>query len=331
MLAIVYGGLAYVVNPRGDFPHNLFPNLIADVLPEKMHLFQVFQRQRRVEGLILGSSRSMKLNPEVFRHATGKAYFNFAINSAHAEEMLLIYDWVRKQGVHPKVVVIGIDLEALHSDNLSSLTHQTIARIRNEIDTKPIREPPMARIAEQAKALKNACTISYLDDIVRSIEIKANPARFTTKFQVFDANGYEHYPRFEAQRRAGTFDLDAHIDTVINVKLNSYARMTGLSTSRKSDLEHLISEIEGDGGEIVLWLTPNHPRMIAAVSRQTPYRQRMQELRTYAHQLQTRYRIKVYDFSEIARFGGTMTGWYDGIHIDETNADLIANCILSGR
>jgi hypothetical protein len=329
MLAMIYGGLAYLINPRGDFPTNLFPNLIADVRTEKRHLFQAFGRRHRIEGLILGSSRSMKLNPELFRRATGQAYFNFAISSSHAEEMLMDYDWVRKQNAHPKTVVIGIDLDIVHGDNANSLKNAALVRIRYGMATSRERSL-LSRLAEQVNTLQNLYRLSYVKDMIRSIEIKAAPARFSTRVQSFDEDGYEHYVQFEAQRRAGTFNLDERINDYLEVMTADY-QMTGLSERRRGDLERLIAEIQRDGGEVILWITPCHPRAVAAVSGKTPFLKRMQELKAYVHELKRRCGADVYDYSDLASFGGTTTGWYDAMHIDETNADRIANLIIANR
>jgi len=45
--------------------------------------------------------------------------------------------------------------------------------------------------------------------------------------------------------------------------------------------------------------------------------------RAYLYWLRDRYGVDVYDYSEPQRFGGSLTAWYDGAHIDAANARLV--------
>ena len=49
--------------------------------------------------------------------ATGFRAFDFAVEGARAEDYLVLYRWVRARGIRPRVVVIGLDVEALHDDD----------------------------------------------------------------------------------------------------------------------------------------------------------------------------------------------------------------------
>jgi hypothetical protein len=326
-----YSGLAFVINPRGDFSTTYFPNLIANPLKEKMHLFRLYQAAHPVEGLLLGSSRSMKLKPATFDRAYDKRFFNFALNNAHVEEMLLVYDYVRQQGAHPKIVVFGLDVEALHNNNISMLTHSQSLKLRNQVDAKASAPPWWRQADETIKTMNSTLTVSYAQDMIRSIEVKANPGIMLRGTQLLDADGYQHYPGFEAQRRAGTFDLEKGIQYVQEFFVERFKYMSELSPQRKADLEKLIQEVRQDGGQIVIWITPIHPRVLALLNRKTPYPERLQEIRAYLQELHTRFGVTVYDCSDITRFGGTDTDWYDGAHVDEKNADRIMKVLLEHR
>jgi hypothetical protein len=327
---VVYSGIAVTINPRGDFASHRFPSLIADSLQEKRRLWQSFQSTHRVGGIILGSSRSMKLQPATFARAFGTPFFNFAVNGSHVEEMALVYDIVRKQGVRPKIVVIGLDLEALHSDNLLSIPHIPFVKLRKEIDAAVVPPPSrIEQISDAATALNRTFTLSYTNDMIRSVEIKAHPAQLGESAQLIDPDGYMRYPGYEAERRAGTFDLDKQIRKVQNYYVERFKAMTALSPRRKAALEQLITKIQGDGGRIILWITTLHPRLVAQLNAATPYPELLKELRAYVKQLHTRYGIAVTDCSDITFYGGSETGWYDGAHVDESNAALITRRILN--
>ena len=67
------------------------PTVTLDARRQKMDLFRAYQAQEPVQGLILGSSRTMKLDPQVFGEATGQRFFNFTVDAARAEDYLAVY------------------------------------------------------------------------------------------------------------------------------------------------------------------------------------------------------------------------------------------------
>ena len=329
VLVVGYSLLAVTINPRGEFASNRFPNLIADILPQKQHLFHRFQSRHPVRGVLLGSSRSMKMPPEPFERAYRGAFFNFAVPNVHAEEMLFFYRWIREQGVHPRVVVIGIDVESLHFNNPTNLKKNELASLRNPMTTSAAQSHSwLQRAAETLEPLHSTFTVAYINDMARSLQLKANPKWIADPIHTFEANGYLHYPRFEAQRRTGTFNLTANISEMLPFYVDRFSEMSSLSPRREGYLEQLILDIQQDGGKVVLWITPLHPRMLATINRSTPYPKRLRELRDYLQKLHAKYGVTVYDYSDISRFGGTDTDWYDGAHVDERNVDRIVHQIL---
>src|SRR5207245_2103498 len=117
VFSILYGGVIRIVDPHGDFGTGGFPVVGLHARSEKMQLFKAYAAAAAPEGLIVGWSRAMKRSPRTLESQTGHRFFNFAVETAHAEDELAIYRWVRQQGVRIKVLVIGLDVEALHSDD----------------------------------------------------------------------------------------------------------------------------------------------------------------------------------------------------------------------
>src|SRR3989442_7710054 len=62
-VAVFLVGLARLVDPRDDFGTGVFPVVVSDARREKLEQFVTYNRERPVEGIVLGSSRSMKLGP----------------------------------------------------------------------------------------------------------------------------------------------------------------------------------------------------------------------------------------------------------------------------
>ena len=120
-LAASYLAAVRVVDARAKFGDPLkpwlFPTVVINSRTEKMRLFQTCRQAGEITGLVLGSSRAMKLRPADLDRDTGLRFFNFAVDSACAEDYLAIYRWAVAQGARPKLLVLGLDIEALHDND----------------------------------------------------------------------------------------------------------------------------------------------------------------------------------------------------------------------
>jgi len=94
-LAVLYMVAAVLVDPRGIFGLGLARPVTWNTREAKVELFEKFNRERPVEGLILGSSRTMKIAPGECEARLGKRFFNFCVARAMTEDYLSIYRWAR--------------------------------------------------------------------------------------------------------------------------------------------------------------------------------------------------------------------------------------------
>ena len=97
-LFLFFAGAAHFVDPRGDFGGRRFLQVTMDSRMEKMRLFEAYAASGKVGGLILGSSRSMKIDPKELERRLSARFFNFSVDSARAEDYLAIYRWARRYG-----------------------------------------------------------------------------------------------------------------------------------------------------------------------------------------------------------------------------------------
>src|SRR5687768_13190122 len=98
LIAGAYASVLVAVDPRADFATGLVPPAILDSRAVKQRLFLDYARSVPVEGLVLGSSRAMKLRPDELGGLLGARFFNFSVDSARAEDYLAVYRWVRGTG-----------------------------------------------------------------------------------------------------------------------------------------------------------------------------------------------------------------------------------------
>ena len=291
---------------------------------DKMRLFKNHVSSGGVGGLILGSSRSMKLDPKQLESRLGVRFFNFSVDSARAEDLLAIYRWVRRQGVTPRYLVLGLDVEALHDDDQADHRLQDNAELLAGLRGRAGAAGVLDRVAAVAAKYKDLFTVAYVADAARSVARCLWPSRHAGAATEFDPDGYLRYVKLERERAAGTFDLDRQISDSLEGYVLRFRGMHDLSPRRRQDLEQLIHEAKADGVVVKVWITALHPRTALYLGERTAYAELLSRTRALLARLRDTWAIDAYDYSAPERFAGSLTAWYDGGHIDEKNAELVA-------
>lgn len=327
LFALLVGAAVAYVDPRGEFGRDGFPKVTLDARRQKMALFEDYHRAAPVTGLILGSSRSMKIDPHLLDAARGLRYFNFTVDAARAEDYLALYRYARAQGAQIKDVLIGLDIEALHGSDHPFVNYRNNAQLRRYVEDRPAALVTLAATVSRSKAL---LTTSYLRDTVKVLNAARHPEA-RVPFMQFTKSGYLHYPGRERQRAQGTFDLQREIEACVPNYLTIYRDMTALSARRLAHLETLVREVEAGGGRVTIWLTPLQVQTVDALSERTHYRDLYQATRAAMTALAGRTGAAFMDFSRPARFGATETDWYDCAHIDDAGATHLVRAVLQGK
>jgi len=314
------GILLRTVDPRGEFGTGLFPIVVRDSRTEKMRLFAARRESHPVQGLILGSSRSMRLRPDVFREKTGLEFFNFAVENARAEDYLAIERWVRQQHAQPAMLVVGLDVEALHNDDLSE--EQLQANGELELALTGHRDP-----WRQLWTYKRAFTPTYFLDSLESVRRLTDPGKRAG--YVFEPDGLLRNPDIDAQRAKGTFDFMRDSPACFDIYVARFQTMTALSQVRRHDLAELIAEERAAGGRTTVWLTPLHPSTAQRLATRTAYARLRRDTRAYLDALGAESDVATLDFSDPGLYGGTLTEWDDCAHTDQAEADRIAEALAA--
>src|SRR5438445_13736810 len=104
VLAALYLGAYRVVDPDSEYGTGKYPPPLANARETKQTIFKTYAASHKVQGLILGSSRSMQMEPALAEKLTGYPFFNFSVQNAMVEDDLAIYRWVLSQGADPKLL-----------------------------------------------------------------------------------------------------------------------------------------------------------------------------------------------------------------------------------
>ena len=310
--AIVFG----LVDPRGDFGTGIFPLVVRDTRAEKMQLFDAYQQHQSIDGLVIGSSRSMKLAPSYLAERTGLRFFNFGVDNARAEDYLAIERLVREHGASPRLVIIGLDLEALHDDDEPDSEFLKDAAFRRSVGGYDDRWSTL-------RAYKRAYTVNYARDALLSMRLALGSTRRPRYY--FEPDGRLRDVSTEDQRARGEPVFDERLSACLDIYVQRFEKMTTLSSRRLSYLERTIAEVRNSGGRILIWLTPVHPLTIARLESFTRYRKLHREAVAYLERLRATPGVEVRDLSDPDLFGGAETEeWDDCAHPDDHEESRIA-------
>ncbi len=319
MTGLVYAAAILYINPTGDFGPGAgrFPLVRSDYRNEKIALLESFRKERgQVEGLVLGSSRSMLLNGARMQSSSGLRFFNFGLASAKGEDFLaaLRYTVQKQGGVMPKRIIIGVDVESLrdaraHGDSIHPL---------RELAVGP---PPLLESA--STLLARTVTLSYAKDAATAVYLRAFPKPPVVQFA---SDGTLQYAARDARRAAGTFSLEAGMAGCMADCRAKIEKTTSLSTAQMSYLTQTVEEARRGGAIVTIWLTGPHPRTAEHMAAGTAYLELIRESKKLLEGL--RPYAKTYDLHDEASYGGGPGGWYDCNHFDNTHAERIENILL---
>lgn len=324
-LIAAYLIVAIIIDPRGYFHVGQFPVVTLDSRAQKIDKYVQSGAHNTFDGLILGSSRSMGIDPKELRKWTGKNCFNFSVDSACAEDYLAIYRWSHKQNPRIKLLFIGLDIEALHNDDRFDSRLIGNRQLANSI-SEFLGGNFIGFISGRGAAIYSR---QYAQDVYASIRValvtrgNAN-FRNTNAFSNFDETGLIHYVEWEKQVAAGVFKNEAHINGSVDEYRRRFEGMSSLSKRRCLILETLLKEALEDGVTVRLWITPIHPKVASFLSRKTSYARLLDQTRIYIGSLRQSDYLMTFDFSAPVFFGGNDIDWWDGAHVNPNNASRLA-------
>ena len=313
LLAIALMNL--VVNPMGLYPPHLLPPVTWNMRAIKPELLQKAEPKPQV--LILGSSRSMQIPPPEVQKLTGLPAFNAAVESAMAEDDYAMLRYaVERAGVTPKLVILGIDVEAFHNHlpiEDSALEAEAFRGLLPGSGFSPWKKFYKLFVVQQTRLS------------LRSLRVQLT-GRLPQRLY-FDPDGYLHYGDYERERATGHYDVDTQIQRAIAEYVGRTAGYTAISQQRRKYLEELLQYCQARGIKVVMWVTPLGPRLLETLGPRG-YDQREREVLGMLHDLGAKYGDPVYDFSSVEKFGGDPKGFWDGAHMTEHNNALVTRLML---
>jgi hypothetical protein len=259
----------------------------------------------------------MQISPAEVQKLTGLPAFNAAVESAMAEDDYAMLRYaVERAGVQPKLVILGVDVEAFHNH---------LPTEDSALETDAFRGLLPGRGFSAWKRFYKLFVVQQTRLSLRSLRVQLT-GRLPQR-NYFDADGYLHYGEYEQERATGHYDIDTKIQRDIAQYVARTAGYTGISPERRKYLEELLQYCQARGIKVAIWVTPLGPRLLESLGPRG-YDQREREVVAMLHGLGARYGDPVYDFSSVNKFGGDPDGFWDGAHMTEHNNSLVTRLLL---
>jgi hypothetical protein len=307
-----------IVNPRREFFGTAFPALNPNSRKVKTDFFDAELEKSPPVGIIIGSSRSMKLTPKLFSSITGESFFNFAVFSASIEDDLAIARYVLSTDGKVRDLVIGVDPESFDSQvaPLAELGYN--ARLAGALRGVPATRWDKVRTV--AREYRDALTFAYVVDVARSVLNSVHPPEAINKFL---PDGVVEYPKFDRERAAGRYPFSMHYEECADHQRRAFANYDSLGAGKRAMLDSLIAEATARGVRVVLWMPPLNPAFATQMRESPIFRERYGRVTTYLSSLHHPPSVTVVDENDSTSLPNP-NGWYDCVHYDRSNANAIS-------
>jgi hypothetical protein len=320
LLALAHCLTYTAVDPNRFFFGSPFPQSTSSTRRDKLNLFVAYNAVRPVTGLILGSSRSMKLAPEHADRLTGLRFFNAGVFDSRPDDYLGMYRVLKDLHAAPRQVLIGIDAESL-----SATETPGDVELRGNYSLMSHLGQKLPRPAHYGKLYLDSFKTLTLTRVAESVRLAIRPAE---PVNFFHADGLWTSPKVERQVREGTYDYRAELQASIPQIVAIYGSFHAISGDHVDCLESLLREASNDGARLVVWITPLHPELRSRLNQKPEAAAMERNSRAVIQQIAERYRARFFDFSEPLAYGPDLATWDDAVHYGQKDAQRILDHLL---
>lgn len=312
--------LNVLADPLGIFGTGLVPRATWDDRDVKARLFA--EQREAPELLVLGSSRTMKLDPACASALTGLRAFNFGVSGGRPEDFLAIDQYVQEAGGPPvRRVLLGVEPDIMLDDVPIGIFTRQSARLG-----KYVRAEGMPPDQVAAGMWGQAATVAS----VRSLLHQARGREVEAPAVTFRQDGMAFNPRDEEAVRRGTFDQASRVATQVPGIQAVFDGTHRIDPARAALLRRLLVNLRTRGTTVDAFIPPVQPAALHEL-RGTAYAARLAEtevmLRSFEREGLLRYHATAGD-----RIGLEAAAWFDAYHPMQPNADrLLATMIGDGR
>lgn len=312
------------VDPTQTWGTGLFAPLTWTARAQKVELL-TRTSTTKPELLVLGSSRAMKVEPRRLAKRFGLAAFNAAVNSARTEDYVAMLRYATEEvGLSPKVIVLGVDIEAFHE------TLPVDHRLATSRELSP-KVPDLNRFAIWVDGIADATTVDHLMLSIRSIRYTVSKNRPAAKYR-FDDDGWIDYLDWDPAVDKGTHDLATEVERTRLIYLDRFKNFDKPGDGRIAHFEQFLAICRERTIRVYAYTTTLHPKVIASLEQHTSYRAVSEAVQRILQSAHDRGDLVFFEASTIDRFGGDPALFYDGAHMQvENERRMLDKLFAKGR
>lgn len=300
----------YVIDPYAHYEVGLVPPAVQ--LTRSLKAQGIESCDANTTGLILGSSRVLKLEPDFLRSIDGTHYYNAGVNYAKPEDFYaLVKLYENHLGKLPNKVLIGIDVAAFNEKLPVEPELLDIQTLQTHLVGKIDMPPRTGRWQE-------LISYQYTKNSLRSLRHFIKEHNCETE-QSFRDDGVIVYNKRENEIQNLTYDLQSAIDYNKQEYAAIFEDFDKIGSNRWDLFVQLVDMLRSAGTEVTVFLTPDHPDLVDSLSKIPNYQARTADLDKLLGSLDKEHSICYTNFQSIESFGGEAHSFVDGIHPLETN------------
>jgi hypothetical protein len=324
LLLLVVGLFNLSVNPYGQYGRRGLPPIVQDTRSQKTDLFHGLPSP--ADGLILGSSRAMKIETSYLNERTSLRFFNYGVNHGRPEDYLAILRMYQSQtGRLPKAVVLGVDIAALNdtvpADARISSEPRLFRHIQSDI-------PWHEEFDRYSQLLSLHQTKSSFESIRRLLKRTCRESDLLAEDEYFGPDGVIHYARRSLEIERGEYDFEAALDFNQREFQALFSNFRNLSTTRLRFLREAVQLCTANDCRVYLFTTVHHPRLREPLIAKTKFALRESEAIEWLQNLSQETGARFVDLGKIESFDGDPASFVDGIHPLEPNTRKMADCLF---
>ena len=309
----------YLVNPYAQYEPQLIPPMVQPSRSTKLRLVE--QMTPPPTGLILGSSRVLKLEAEYLNRKTGLRFFNAGVNFGKPEDYLAFFrHHIETFQVAPQMVVLGVDIVAFSNGTPTDARLLGNASLARQVpDIIPLED----RFHRWKELLSWQQTVMSAKSLMREWRQQTEPP----PVESFRDDGVIVYHEREQQLQAGTYDFAAALAYNQGEYRQLYGSFEDVSLKRAEAFYKLMKLCRDHHTKLIVFLTPMHPDLQSHLA-DTVYEQRRQRVQTFFRRLASGDGFTFVDLSDLASFAGSAELFVDGVHPLEPNTrKMIDRCL----
>ncbi len=308
--------LNFIVDPYAQYATGILPPVVQTTRIEKVAALSAMPDAPC--GLILGSSRVLKIEPEYLKRQTGFDFYNAGVNYARPEDILAIVRFIESSKKNlPKICIMGLDVAAFNE------TIPPDERLIANRQLRPFASEVMS-IENRLRTLTDLITFKQTKSSISSIAANLSGSE-NIPHESFQTDGLIVYHHRECEIKAGRYDLRSAIDYNCREYLGFFDDYPRLSALRCHLLDLAIEKLTSSECEVYLFLTPNHPELASVLTEKTSFRDREHDLEQFCRDLAQQSNVHFENLSDLASFEGDSNDFVDAIHPLEFNTRLMMN------